>query len=51
MANAEISINLDKKCVRCGKGGATQNGLCLACITKAIKNGELDHIIKKRREE
>ena len=42
-----IKVNLDTKCKRCGKGGATQNGVCLSCINKAIKSGELDHILKK----
>jgi hypothetical protein len=46
-----ININLDAKCKRCGKGGATQNGLCMTCITKAFKAGEFDHIIKSMREK
>lgn len=32
-----ITINYDKKCIECGKKGATENGLCLNCINKAIK--------------
>jgi len=44
-----ISINLDVKCKRCGQKGVMQNGLCLKCFTKAIKNGELDHILKKHK--
>jgi len=42
----EIKIDLDKKCRRCKKPGATQGGWCLACVAKGIKNGEFDHIIK-----
>lgn len=42
-----IKVDLDAKCKRCGKGGATQSGVCLPCINKAIKNGEFDHIFKK----
>jgi len=42
-----IRVNLDAKCKRCGEGGATQNGLCMACIAKAVKNGEFDHILKR----
>lgn len=41
-----IKIDLDKKCKKCGKGGATQSGYCLKCVAKMIKNGRLDHIIK-----
>ena len=48
---AIIHVNLDAKCQRCGKGGATQNGLCMPCITKAIKSGELDHIFRRAREQ
>lgn len=44
-----IHVYLDKKCRRCGEGGATENGVCLACIAKAVKRGEFDHIIKKAR--
>ena len=44
---ADITINLDAKCKRCGKGGATQSGVCLLCFNKAIKSGEFDHILKK----
>lgn len=43
----EIRVNLDAKCVRCGRGGATQSGVCLPCINKAIKNGEFDPISNK----
>ena len=42
-----ITIDMDKKCVRCGKGGAGKGGLCLACVSKAIARGEYDHIIKR----
>ncbi len=31
-----INVDMDKKCLECGKGGATQNGLCLSCTAKAI---------------
>jgi hypothetical protein len=37
MANLTITIDLNKKCAECKKGGAVDNGLCLACTTKAIK--------------
>ena len=46
---ADITINLDAKCKRCGKGGATESGVCLPCFTKAIQNGEFDHILKRKR--
>ena len=43
-----IHVDLDAKCKRCGKGGAVEkSGICMACIAKAIKNGEFDHIINK----
>lgn len=31
-----ITINMDKKCAECGKGGAADNGICLKCTTKAM---------------
>ena len=44
---AMITVNLDVKCLRCGKKGAMQNGICMPCMTKAIKAGELNHIFRK----
>ena len=46
MAKAEITIDLDKKCTRCGAKGATPRGICLKCVSKGIKAGEFDDIIK-----
>ncbi len=43
----KIDINLDAKCKRCHKGGATQNGYCLKCITKMLNEGKFDHILKR----
>lgn len=31
-----ITIDLDKKCVECGKGGAMPSQICMKCTTKAI---------------
>ena len=36
MSKNVIEINMDKPCARCGKGGATQGGLCLECVSKKI---------------
>ncbi len=43
--NVRLTINMDEKCKKCGKKGATEGGYCLPCITKAIikkpvKNGK-----------
>lgn len=32
-----VTIDLDKKCAECGKGGAVASGICLECTTKAIQ--------------
>jgi hypothetical protein len=37
MANLTINIDMGKKCAECGKGGAVDSGICLACTTKVIK--------------
>lgn len=34
--NYTVTIDMDKKCLECGKGGAVPNGLCLKCTTKAM---------------
>jgi uncharacterized protein (UPF0335 family) len=31
-----ITVNLDKPCAECGKGGAVDNCLCLACTALAV---------------
>lgn len=49
MAHFTINIDMNKKCIRCRKGGACDNGLCMACIAKAMKKGEFDHLIKKNK--
>jgi DnaJ-class molecular chaperone len=43
MAKAEIRVNLDARCSRCGAKGVAQNGLCLQCTG--------DDIIKKIDKE
>ena len=45
-----FTIDLNKKCVRCHRDGAVNNGLCMTCISKALKNGEFDHILDKHRK-
>jgi len=49
MSAYQINIDMDKKCSRCGKGGATDGGLCMTCVVKAMKKGEFDGLIKKDR--
>lgn len=36
MANFTVTIDLDKKCAECRKGGACQNGLCMKCTGNAM---------------
>jgi len=31
-----ITINMDKECAECGKGGAADSGICLHCTSRAI---------------
>ena len=32
-----VNIDMDKRCAECGKGGATDSGICLRCAAKAIE--------------
>jgi hypothetical protein len=34
--NFTITIDMDKKCAECGRGGAVPSGICLKCTGKAI---------------
>lgn len=36
MSKLIINVDYDKRCAECGKTGATDSGICLKCITKAI---------------
>ena len=47
MTNVIITVDSDAKCKRCHKGGATQNGYCIGCTAKMIKEGKFDHILHK----
>lgn len=31
-----VTIDMDKKCAECGRGGAVPSGICLKCTSKAI---------------
>ncbi|MFH0983782.1 MAG: hypothetical protein V2A79_19885 [Planctomycetota bacterium] len=46
----KIVINLDRHCKRCGKGGATDGGLCLPCILTALESGEFDDVLNAHRQ-
>lgn len=48
MTTHKIEINMDKKCVRCGKGWATQGGYCLECINRNLNEGKYDHLLTKQ---
>jgi len=37
MAIPTVTIDMDKKCVECGKPGAAGSGICLGCSLKAIQ--------------
>ena len=36
-----IVIDMDKKCVECGHGGAVASGICLKCTLKAMNNKKM----------
>jgi DnaJ-class molecular chaperone len=36
MATPTIEINMDEKCSKCGKKGATSSGMCLDCSLKGL---------------
>ena len=49
MTTHRIDVDMDAKCKRCGKGGATQGGYCLSCVLKNLDEGKYDHILEKHR--
>ena len=35
--NVTITIDMDKPCAECHRGGAVESGICLACTLKAMR--------------
>lgn len=48
MTGPTITIHMDQPCRRCKKKGATGSGYCLKCITKMLREGRFDHILKAK---
>ena len=46
----KIVIDMNRACTSCGKKGATQSGLCLACITAGVKAGKYDDIARQVKD-
>jgi len=36
MTTPTITLDMDRKCDECRKGGAASSGLCLSCTTRAM---------------
>ena len=49
--NLILSIDLDKTCQLCGKGGSVNGGLCLKCTTKKLMGGTKTMIGQKTLQE
>jgi len=49
--NLTINIDMDRKCLECGKGGATESGICLGCTCKAISNKPMKSVAGKKVQE
>ena len=54
MTTPTIRIDLEVKCPRCGKKGATltptgKANICLQCYAKAVTAGEFDHLWKTKK--
>ena len=46
-----ITIDQNKSCAKCGAKGATQNGLCLTCISKKIKEQRKGGIMSVKEQQ
>ena len=54
MSKYQITIDMDKKCSKCGKGGAiTENkaGLCMDCIAKIMAKKAANNLINSDRNK
>lgn len=48
MATITINVDMDKRCLECGKKGAVNDALCLDCITRAIEGKSMKSEFGKR---
>ena len=37
MADLTVNIDMGTRCAECGKAGATDNGICLKCVARAMQ--------------
>jgi hypothetical protein len=51
MTTVRTEIDEDRRCRRCRRPGATQNGYCLMCINRMLQEGKFDHILKRAAKE
>jgi hypothetical protein len=49
--NLTINVDLGKKCVECGKGGAMDSGICLKCTGKMMMGTKMKSDIGKAVEQ
>ena len=40
--SADLTIDMDKPCAECGKGGAVASGLCLKCVLRAMEGKPME---------
>ena len=43
MPSPTITLDMDKRCNRCGRPGAAGNGLCLKCVIWAMRPAKDNH--------
>lgn len=53
MSDLVINVDMDKKCIECGQGGAVSpNDICLACMNRAVSGKkmktEIGRLVQKR---
>lgn len=47
MTDVKITIDMDRNCSICGKPGATDSGMCLACATDKLKKQVQDRVAEE----
>ncbi len=41
MNTMTVTIDMDKRCAECGKGGATDSGICMKCASNALRGKKM----------
>lgn len=46
----EITVDANRKCVKCGRGGAMDDGYCMECVAEEAARRNFEHVPKDMKD-